>query len=166
LGGEFDMAVVVGEQIDSNLAQKRLFAGGLIWISSPGYALRNNLGERLHDHASHLKICETRYAGRQLEVHQAGKAVRLVVPPTVARINDPLSVREAVIAGFGVSLLPLRYCRDQLRSGELVEVWQSTTIDAEASKLSVIFPGRRLLAPRCRAVLNFLEDICRTAAAE
>ena len=159
-GGEFDLAVVVGEQEDSSLAQRKLFAGELIWITSPEYACRFSLGRSTTTFDEHVKICEARYANRPIEIHDSGKAGKLHLRQTVIRVNDPLSVRTAVIEGLGVSFLPARYCGDQLRKGHLVHVWQDVQIDREASQLSVIFPGRKLLAPRCAAVLSFLDEIC------
>lgn len=160
LGGEFDLAVVVGDQVDSSLSQKRLLAGGLLWIASPEYLESHHPQKSVGDLAKHLLICEARYAGKTIDVHIEGKASRLNFPERVSRINDPLCVREAVMAGMGVSFLPARYCSDQILSGKLVSIWDEVKIDTDASKLSLIFPGRRLMAPRCSAVIGFLEEIC------
>jgi LysR family transcriptional regulator, regulator for bpeEF and oprC len=145
--GACDLAVVVGVQPDSTLSQKVLAGGRLIWIASPAYVAAHAIGDA--PDFRHVGICETRYGAAPLEL-----------PAHVMRVNDPLSVRAAVVAGMGVSFLPERYCVEALRSGALVEVWHQARFDHAAARLAVVYASQRLLSPRFRAVVSFLEEIC------
>lgn len=165
LGGQVDLAVVVGPQPDSTLTQKVLLSGKLIWVCSPAYLADNAVDPPGEDYVRHIQACETRYVQEPLTVHIKGSRRPLELGRDVFQINDPIAVRQAVKSGLGVSFLPARYCLDQLRSGELVEVWKHITFDSLASRLAVVFPGRSLQSPRCRAVVDFIEDLCRTRAA-
>ena len=164
VGGECDMAVVVGQQPDSGLAQQTLLGGRILWVASPAYCARSGLDAAGSEDASHIQICETRYANTPLELQIDGHRRELVLPPAVMRVNDPLSVREAVISGMGVSFLPERYCAAEIGRGDLVEVWRHVAFGQTASRLAVVYPTRRLLSPRYRAVLDFLTMICREHA--
>ena len=113
----------------------------------------------------HIQVCETRYVQEPLQLHVDGAPMRLRLGGDVFQINDPIAVRQSVQSGLGVSCLPARYCIAQLRAGELVEVWRHITFDSAASRLAVVYPGRKLLSPRCRAVLDFIEGLCQARAA-
>ena len=78
----------------------------------------------------------------------------------MARKSGVAIVRAAVMCGAGVSFLPDQYCKDQLARGELVEVYQRVWLDEAASRLSVVYPSRRLVARKTRVFLGFLDSIC------
>jgi DNA-binding transcriptional LysR family regulator len=165
LGGQFDMAVVVGAQPDSALTQKVLLSGKLIWVASPAYVDKNRIDPPGADFFRHVQVCESRYANEPLVLDAEGTPTTLELGRDVFQINDPIAVREAARSGLGVTFLPARYCIDQLRSGELVEVWKHISFEGTASRLSIVYPGRSLLSPRCRAVLDYIERLCRMRTA-
>jgi len=160
LRDQIDIAVVVGTQEDSELISKTLLTGKLIWVTSPEYENSDRLGRDLNDLLSNIQICEKRYATRRFRVKIDGQIAFVDLDRNITPIDDPISVRTAVIHGAGVSFLPEQYCREQLRNGDLVEVYKHISMDASTSRLSVVYPSRRLLAGRSRAFLEFLNRIC------
>lgn len=160
-GGACDLAVVVGMQPDSGLSQKLLLGGRLIWIASPTYARRHEIGRDTLPDFSHIAIAESRYSSGAMALHVMSEPQKLTLGSKVVRITDPLSVRAAVEAGLGVSFLPERYCHARIKQGALIEVWASASFDQEAARMAIIYPGQRLLSPRYRAVIAFLEEVCR-----
>lgn len=78
-------------------------------------------------------------------------------------VSSSLAVRDALRAGFGVSLMPLPYVEDDLREGRLcpaLEDW--STVE---TTLYAIYPSRQHLAPRLRVFLDFLiEEFARGMA--
>lgn len=165
VGHSCDMAVAAGYQPDSALSQRRLMSGKLVWVTSPAYAAQHGLHSDGHADPAHLALCESRYGSTPLNLTSAGQALRLPLPPQLIRINDPICVREAVIAGMGATFLPERYCRQALDEGKLVEIWRQVHFDQEAARLVIVHPGGRVLAPRFRAVIGFLEETCRALEA-
>ncbi|GKY88026.1 LysR family transcriptional regulator [Sinisalibacter aestuarii] len=159
-----DLAVVVGPLEDSELISRRLLGGRLIWVASPAYAAAHEIGPELDAVARHVQILETRYAQARLPVHVAGQARRIDLSRGVTQVNDPLVVRRAVLAGAGITLLPERYCRDQLAEGSLVELCRDVRVDRAAAMLSVVYASRRHLSPRLRAFLDFLTESVAPAA--
>lgn len=161
LRDQIDIAVVVGPQEDSDLISRTLFAGRLIWVASPDYLKTRTLGDSPDDLLKHIRICETRYGLRRVPFRLDGQIDHFDFMRGITHVNDPLSVRRAVVCDAGVSLLPELYCRQQLRDGSLVEVYKHISLDLSASKLSVVYPSRRLMSPKTRVFLEFLDRVCK-----
>ena len=158
---QIDLAVVVGELSDSELIVKPLYKGDLVWVASADYAAAHALADLLPEAMpSHIHICEKRYAGGRLPMRVAGRKADLILNRDLMLANDPISVREAVAGGCGVSFVPRQYCRKHLESGALVEVFPQARFELSASTLSAVYPSRRLLSNKTRAFLDFLTGIC------
>lgn len=158
---QVDLAVVVGPLADSDLVVRRLIAGPLAWVCCPAYLRAHDIGHSLEDLRAHVQICETRYALARLPVHVDGVARQIDLSSGVIQVGNPLVVREAVLHGAGIAPLPRHYCRAQIADGSLIEVFPHVAFDADASILSAVYPGRRLVSPRLRVFLDFLVDACR-----
>ncbi len=155
-----DLAVVVGPLEDSELVSRTLLSSALIWVASPAWLATHTLGETLPEICAQVQICETRYGLRRLPIHMDGEAGQLDLTRGITHVNNPLVVRSVVLGGGGVSVLPRHYCVPQLADGSLVEVLPHIRFDLAASRLTVVYPGRKLLSPRVRAFLEFLAEVC------
>jgi DNA-binding transcriptional LysR family regulator len=70
------------------------------------------------------------------------------------RSDSGEGVREAVISGYGIGMLPAWYFRDEIQNGKvkiLLRDWQVPGVPVH-----LIYPSRRHLSPRVRAVMDFL----------
>lgn len=155
-----DMAVVVGPLEDSELVSRNLLSTALIWVASPAWLAQHTLGKTLPEVAAQVQICESRYGLRRIPVRLDGEAGQLDLERGITHVNNPLVVRRVVLDGAGVSVLPRHYCVQQLADGSLVEVLQHIQFDLVASRLNVVYPGRKMLSPRVRAFLEFLVELC------
>lgn len=160
-----DLAVVVGSLEDSELVSRSLLEGGLVWVAGPRWLADHRPGDTLEDLRAQIQACEARYALRRLPVEVRGEAAHLDLSRGVIRVNDPLAVRRMVMAGGGVSMLPHQYCVEPLAEGRLVEVWPHIRLSRASARLTAVYPGRRLLSPRVRALLDFLVEICEAHTA-
>jgi len=158
---QIDIAVVVGSLTDSELITKPIYQGELLWVTSPQYAKRNQLDGTFEALMSHLKICEKRYAQARLSVRENGQRKQADLRKHIAQVNDPITVRQAVLSGLGVSFLPSQYCMAQIKSGDLLQVYEHIRFDMSASALSVVYPSRRLISNKTRVFLEFLFRICK-----
>lgn len=156
-----DLAVVVGQLEDSEWVSRSLLTGELIWVASPQWLAGHTLGETLADVRAQIQICETRYALRRMPVHVHGVPQWLDLARGISHVNHPLVVRRAVMCGAGVSMLPRHYCAESLAEGRLVQILPHIRFDLASSRLTVVYPSRRLLSPRVRVFLDFLADCCR-----
>jgi LysR family transcriptional regulator, regulator for bpeEF and oprC len=156
-----DLAVVVGQLQDSELASRVLLSEALIWVGSPAWLARQAAPQTLAELRAQVQVCESRYALRRLPVQIEGEAAHIDLHTGPTQVNDPLVVRRAVLAGAGISPLPRHYCTEQLGRGELVQVCRHITLDQASSRLTVVYPSRVLMLPRLRVFLDFLADCCR-----
>lgn len=154
-----DLAVVVGALEDSELVSRTLLEPELIWVASPKWLQAHTLGQSLEDVRAQVQICETRYALRRLPLRVHGEEAHIDLSRGVVKVNHPLVVRRVVLEGGGISLLPHPYCADALAQGRLVQVLPHIRFAQVGSRLTVVYPGRRLLSPRVRVFLEFLTDL-------
>lgn len=87
--------------------------------------------------------------------HQGGRTKRVAVE-TRYSVSSSLAVRDALRAGFGVSLIPRPYVEDDLRTGRLqaaLEDWRTVE-----TTLYAVYPSRHYVAPKLRALLDFLVE--------
>ena len=157
---QIDLAVVVGDLENSELIIRNLYRSRLTCVTSPAYAHDNNLQTaeaRLQDH---VKICETRYALSRFPIRVNGQKKLIDLESGIIHVNDPITVRESVLNGCGVAILPILYCRKQLQTGELVTVFDSVEFNLSAAVLSIIHPSRRLMSNKTRAFQDFLINVC------
>lgn len=75
-----------------------------------------------------------------------------VAPRPVLRLSSILTVRDAIVAGAGVAVLPQSIIGGMLESGQLVS-WGITGDDVE---LWVLHTSRRLQSPKVRAFVDFI----------
>lgn len=72
-------------------------------------------------------------------------------------VASSLAVRDALRAGFGVSLIPYPYVEDDLKQGRLqvaLEDW-----DTVETTLYAVYSSRQHVAPKIRAFLGFLIEV-------
>ena len=70
------------------------------------------------------------------------------------KVTSSLAVRDALRAGFGVSLIPRMYVENDLASGRLVTVLSDWS--ANETPLYAVYPSRQYVVPKVRAFLDFL----------
>ena len=151
-----DLAIRTGEITDVSLVARRLGTVSTVPIASTAYLER--YGEPVHpdELAAHECVVFTRsqHPGEwelsgpegSIGVHVGGRF----------RSNHIETVLAAVIAGHGIGLLPLWMMREPVRDGlvrPILRDWQSNQFP-----ISAVYPSRRFLAPRTRAVIDFLVE--------
>lgn len=157
---QIDLAVVIGSLNDSELMVKKLYDSTLWCVTSPQYAAQTELGSTPDDLLYHMQVCEKRYVGKSFPIRVEGQKKTLTLTKKMMSVNDPIAVRSAVLNGFGLALVPDPYCRQPLASGELVRVFEHIEFEPSVSVISAIYPSRRLISNKTRAVLDFLIELC------
>ena len=153
--------MIVGTAPDSDLIQQRLIDAPLVWIADKNTASLLPATFDPERIAEFIQAVETRYAAAPIPV-AAAESVQTQIGLDTTRmmqINDPLIVRDLVIAGGGLSFAPLLYCQTAINAGTLVRMYPETRILRESS-LSLLYPGHRLLPMKARVFIDFLKDIC------
>lgn len=151
-----DLAIRVGEVTDVSLVARRLGTVSTVPIASAAYLDRH--GEPAHpsELAAHQCVVFTR-SQPPGEWRLTGPEGPITVQVSGRfRSNHIESVLAAVMASCGIALLPLWMMREPVRDGlvrPILRDWQSSQLP-----ISAVYPSRRFLAPRTRAVIEFLVE--------
>lgn len=84
--------------------------------------------------------------GRPVSVHVSGQA----------RVNSPVAAMQAAVAGLGFALLPAYLAESMIAEGRLVPVLEDRM--PEGPSLTAVYPHRRHLAGKVRALIDHLVD--------
>jgi DNA-binding transcriptional LysR family regulator len=149
-----DLALRIGEIADGSLVARRVGSFTVAVLAAPDYLAANGEPRRPEDLSAHECILFTR-TQEPNTWRFAGPAGPLAVEVHGRlRVNSIEAAVAAAVAGAGIALLPTWLIRDELASGALQRILK----DAQASRrpISLVYPSRRFLAPRTRAVIDFL----------
>jgi DNA-binding transcriptional LysR family regulator len=71
-------------------------------------------------------------------------------------MNNSLAIREAVLRGAGITLIPTFIVGEDIKAGRL----QSVLDDYRAQEISIyaVYPERRHLSPKVRAFVEFMQE--------
>ena len=154
---DLDLAFVVGAQDASDMVIRKIVETPLIWVASADYAGQHNFGDRISDLKPHLSFCERRYQTRRLPA-RAPQGRQFLDTSSLMSVNDPVILRNIVLDGGGIALLPALYCYEHLETGKLVQVFPEIEPEDTASVYALL-PSRRLQPYRARVFLDFVDEI-------
>ncbi len=158
----FDLALRIARLPDSSLVSRRIASTRLVLCASPAYLKRR--GKPVHplDLASHEVIGYSLLAMKdQWQFDGPEGAVTVKVTPRLWTNNGDTSVAAAV-RGAGITLQPTFLLADELADGRLVEVLP----DFRSIELGIyaIYPSRKFVLPKVRALVEFLATAFADAA--
>jgi DNA-binding transcriptional LysR family regulator len=144
----FDAVIRHGPVGDTRLVAKRLAATRRVLVASPAYLAAKGHPATLAELSGH---CGILYANRDADWRFAGAEGWTVLRPRAAlRVNNGLVMRDAALAGLGITLLPTFFVHEQLASGALVQV--EIGIEAEGAELFIAYPRDRSASAKIAAL--------------
>ncbi len=149
-----DLALRVGEIADGSLVARRVGSFTVAAVAAPDYLAARGEPQRPEDLAGHSCILFTRSVDPNTWRFAGPDGARPVAVEGRLRVNSIEAAVAAAVAGAGVAMLPTWLIRDELATGALrriLEPFQSPRLP-----ISLVYPSRRFLAPRTRAVIDFL----------
>lgn len=167
VGGRADVAMRASIDLDPGLVARTLGRSRMVAVASPAYLKKAGTPKRITDLARHA--CLMGYArGGVPDTHWPlldGKKIRV---DGAIHSNDIGFLREAVLLGRGIAMLPLLVIAVELRSGAMVPVLERTL--GATSRISVVYADKEFVAPAVRAfvdtVAEWAKDRFRHAAAD
>ncbi len=154
-----DLAVRAATVADSSLIARRIGSSSRITVASASYLDRHGEPQHPEDLAEHSCIPFLQHAA-PFDWHFDGPGGEVTVRVAGRFSTDGSeAVREAVLAGIGFAVLPGWYFAEELLTGQVRAVlheWQPPRIG-----LNAVYPSRRYLPRRTRAVIDFLVDELR-----
>ncbi|HBO12362.1 MAG: LysR family transcriptional regulator [Pseudomonadales bacterium] len=152
----YDLAIRIGALDSSSLVSRRLTVTRLILCAAPEYLASHGTPEHPDELQDHAVIGYSYFS--------SGDAWQLEGPegPVIASTrpcihsNNGDTCRGAALAGQGIILQPDFLVGDDIAAGTLVELMP----EYRAAELGVyaIYPSRRHIAPKIRALIAFLSE--------
>lgn len=150
-----DVSVRIGAVPDSSLIARRVGLTKRVCVASAEYL--GQRGEPTHPDALREHACIVfTHTGPVWAFDGADGAAAKVEVGGRFRTDSGEALRAAVLAGMGIARAGAWLFRDQLLDGTVREVlpgWQSPL-----APIYAVYPTRRHLAPRTRAVIDFLAE--------
>jgi DNA-binding transcriptional LysR family regulator len=148
----FDAVLRHGPVDDTRLVARRLAASRRALVASPAYLAAHGAPASTDELEGHRAIL---YANREGDWRFEALGGAIVVRPTVAlRVNNGLIMRDAALAGLGITLLPTFMIHRELTSGELQEL--DVGVQAEGADVYVAYPGERGASAKLAALIEAL----------
>ncbi|WP_225768440.1 LysR family transcriptional regulator [Inquilinus sp. Marseille-Q2685] len=154
----YDVAIRGSDSLEeSSLVARRLFTLDHVVCGSPEYVRRRGAPEQPDDLRRHDCVQFT-LSGHADEwtFRRGGAAVRVPIDGRY-KVTSGIAVRDALLAGFGLSLVPRRYVADDLARGTLSTVLEDWS--AVETPIYAVYPSRRYLVPKVRAFVDFAIDV-------
>jgi len=140
----FDAGIRLGEQVDKDMIAVRIGPDfRMAVVATPSYIADKSAPLTPHDLQQHSCInlrLPTLGGIYAWEFEKAGRPLRVRVDGQLI-LNSNAQIKKAVLAGFGIALVPEDNVREELKSGELVEFLQDWCPE---------FPGYYLYYPSRR----------------
>lgn len=151
-----DLAIRAGEVSDTSLVARRIGATDRNILASDDYIATHGEVGHPSELAQHPCIISNRSDNPHEWSFQGPDGPITVRVEGRFSTNNLEAVREAVLAGLGYAVLPAWFFPDEISTGRVLRVlrdWQPPRVPIFA-----VYPSRRNLAPRTRAVIDFLVD--------
>lgn len=152
----FDAAIRIARMGNSSLVGRRLASTRMRLCASPGYLQSHPPVTALADLAEHGVVAYTNFASGNDWTFDGPNGPETVRTRSIVRCNNGDTCHSITLAGGGISLQPSFMVARDLRAGLLHEVLP----DYHSIELGiyVVYPSRKHLPPKVRALINFLAE--------
>jgi DNA-binding transcriptional LysR family regulator len=150
----FDAAVRIGELRDSSLIARHLAPMRNVIVASPLYLARRGTPKTPQELSTHDALIYTGSSRGDVWRFRSGRRIVSVRVQGRFRADNGEALREAAIAGLGVTALPSWLVTDAMTSGALVQVLRDC--DSPAAGLCVVRPPGPGAPGKVRALIDFL----------
>jgi DNA-binding transcriptional LysR family regulator len=155
IGEGYDLALRIGALEDSSLIARRIASVERVYCASPAYLQARGVPLKPEDLAGHDCLPYGHSRQVQWQFRQGAKAQAIQVTGRM-RANNGELLRDAAIAGMGVTYLPTFIVGQALADGRLVNVLEEWT--PPALQLSAVYPQHRQVARPVQGFVSFLRE--------
>lgn len=162
-----DVAVRLGLLPDSTLIAQRLMPVRYRVCASPEYLARVGLPESPSEIAQHncLLFPLVGFRSRWLFRDEEGETSEVAVKGNVV-ISNAIALQQCAIAGMGLALLPHWLVDEEIKAGELVNVFPAYEITATDFNTAawLVYPSRTYVPLKVKVFINGLKHQCLSFA--
>jgi DNA-binding transcriptional LysR family regulator len=155
-----DLALRVGVVNDASLVIRAIGTFGRIAVAAPAYLERHGAPATPADLTRHSCVIHDLGPESAYWTFDGPDGSMRVLVSGALIANSTEVVRQAALAGYGIALLTELQVMDDIRAVRLYRLLPDYPI--ERYQVFIVYPSRRHLAPRTRAVIDFLVEQFRT----
>lgn len=151
-----DVAIRVGEVTDPGLIAKRIGTARRVTVAAPAYLERHRAPEAPADLVDHDCIVYTRLVTGNRWTFESPTGPLTVEVSGRFKADNSEAVREGVLGGLGIAVIPAFAFRDEIETGSvrvLLKGYQPRQLPMHA-----VYPSRRLVPLKVRAIIEYLAD--------
>lgn len=141
---------------NSSLKSRKLLEIERVLCASPEYLEHAPKLESPEDLTMHNCLIYTLSSSRQWTFNCGEETHTVDIKPSSYAVNNGLALKQAIIAGLGVTLTPRMIVQDALNNGDVVELLQDW--NAETHTLYAIYPYHKEQSSKVRAFIDFLVE--------
>jgi len=154
IGEGYDLAIRGSDRLeDSSLVARELMTMNHVLCGAPGYFAAHGRPAAPEDLKAHECVQFTLSGhANKWTFRRAGRSVAVPIDGRY-KVSSSIAVRDALLAGFGLSLVPRIYVEQELAAGRLEAVLEDW--EADRTPVYAVYPSRHLAA-KTRAFVDFL----------
>lgn len=158
----YDVLIRIGHLDDSMLVAKKLGTVSRKLYASPAYIAKNGLPQNAEGLITH-QILIMNPINNEIKlplVSDQGETYTLQCKPRLL-VDDFSLLKQSIIDGLGIAVLPEYMGKEELRHGQLVNIlpqWGLESVDVFA-----LYPRNRAKIPKIKALLDFISELYREA---
>ncbi|WMD20052.1 LysR family transcriptional regulator [Achromobacter seleniivolatilans] len=153
----FDLAIRGTDRLeDSSLVARKLMTLDHVLCGAPSYFKRQGVPVSPQDLLGMERVQFTLSGHADEWTFERGGQTQRVPVRGRYKVSSSLAVRDALRAGFGVSLVPRVYVQEDLAGGALQAVLQDWT--PVQTFVYAVYPSRRHMVAKVRAFVDFLVE--------
>ncbi|MEM7138033.1 MAG: LysR family transcriptional regulator [Myxococcota bacterium] len=153
----FDVALRGSDHLeDSTLIARKLMTLDHVVCGAPEYFERTGVPASPAELAKHTCVRFTLSGHANEWTFKKGNRLIKVAVRGRYKVGSSLAVRDALRAGFGLSLIPRIYVEEDLLEGRLRTVLDAWSLDE--THVYAVYPSQRYVVPKVRAFVDFLAD--------
>jgi DNA-binding transcriptional LysR family regulator len=150
-----DLAIRVGAVTDPNLVARRIGITRRSVVATPAYLAARGEPKTPDDLEGHDCIVYTRLAAGANWTFKGSDGPKIVPVRGRLKINNTEGVRAAILEGLGIGYVPVWHFVDrEIETGRIKILLKEC--EPATQPISVVYPSRRFLAPKVRAMIDFL----------
>ncbi|MBL4872446.1 MAG: LysR family transcriptional regulator [Rhodobacteraceae bacterium] len=156
----FDMAIRIGQLVDSSLRARKLSETSTRFIASQQYLDLNGTPQTIDDLANHHLLHYSNLS--------TGNSWNIVAPSGEERhiravgrltVNNGGSLLKAAESSLGIARLPLFIIEDAMTEGRVVPILEN--LPEQRLSIHAIYPAGKFIQPTLRAFIDFLVEYFR-----
>lgn len=151
-----DLAIRVGEITDPGLIVKRIGIVRRVTVASKAYLKAHGTPRTPADLVEHSCIVYTSLSTGNRWVFEGAEGPISVDVKGRYRADNSEAVREGVLAGLGIAVIPAFAFRSEIDGGKVTSLLKNN--EPKSLPMNAVYPSRRFVPLKVRAMIDYLSE--------